>query len=156
MNKKELIKFLIWMRNGVAFCTSWLLILWLIHNSIFNIENIATDSLMKMVLFAVGGVFIFSCVFTGVWIKKWRFLKRLNCFMVLFGIYEVTVFYCLGIGQEERRGGLAVYGIILISYLLCIIIYQLYEKKQGELYTQALRNYQQRNKRGTRDERKMV
>ena len=36
--KEDFIKFLVWMRNGTAFCTIWFLILMLVYNSIYNIS----------------------------------------------------------------------------------------------------------------------
>lgn len=142
--KKNILQFLVWMRNGIAFATSWLLVLWLIYNHVFGIEKIATDSLIKMIFFVTGGVFLFSITFTHLLIRKWTFLGRLTCFMVLISIYECITFYCTGLWS---RTGTSVewfvfIGIILILYFVCIGIYQLYSKKKGELYTLALQEYQ--------------
>lgn len=41
--KSEVIRFAVWMRNGVAFCTTWFLILILAYHSIFHIQNISTN-----------------------------------------------------------------------------------------------------------------
>lgn len=143
-NKKDIIQFLLWTRNGIAFCTSWFLILWLLYNHTLNIENISTDSLIKMMLFVAGGVLIFSFTFTRVAIKKWNFLTRLNCFMILISVYQCVVFYCTGFWNAPGTlvEWLGFMGIILICYLLCIAIYRIYSKKQGELYTKALQQYQ--------------
>lgn len=145
-NKKDIIQFLVWMRNGIAFGVSWFLILWLFYNGVFEIESIATDSLIKMILFVMGAVFLFSAAFTRLFIRKWSFLGRLTCFMVLISIYECIVFYWTGFwgGSGTRIEWFAFIGTILVLYFICIAIYQLYSKKKGELYTLALQEYQQK------------
>lgn len=145
-NKKELVRFLAWMRNGIAFCTSWFLILWLLYNRLWKIEEIATDDLISMLLFVIGGVFIFSVIFTNVVLKRWRFMSRLNCFMILFSIYECIAFYHVGLwnGSGVLAAWFVFVGIILVSYLACSLIYRLYSRKKGDLYTQALQKYQQK------------
>ena len=49
--KEDFIKFLVWMRNGTAFCTIWFLILMLVYNSIYNIPTISTNILIKLILY---------------------------------------------------------------------------------------------------------
>lgn len=144
--KKDMIQFLVWMRNGIAFCTSWFLILWLVYNHCLTIENISTDSLIKMIFFVVGGVFIFSLIFTRVLIRKWSFLRRLTCFIVLISIYECIVFYYTGLWGRSGTPveWLAFIGIVLILYFLCIAIYRIYSKRKGAIYTLALQEYQQK------------
>lgn len=143
--KKDIIQFLIWMRNGTAFCTSWFLILWLIYNYSLNIEAISTDSLAKLLAFVIGGVFLFSSVFTRLFIKKWSFIKRLTCFMILISAYECAGFYYIGFftGKGTPALWFCFAGIILLCYTSCVAIYQVYSRKQGKLYTQALQKYQQ-------------
>lgn len=144
--KKDVIQFLVWMRNGFAFVTAWFLILSVIYSRSVGVESIATDSLLKLMLFVAGGVLFFSLVFTRVLFKKQSFQWRLTCFMVLISGYECLVFYATGFWQA---GGtpwewLVFVGLVLILYLLCIGIYHVYSRKQGALYTQALQNYQKK------------
>ena len=144
-NRKDIKQFFTWMRNGIAFCTSWFLILELIYNYVYNIPTVSTESLIEMVLFVMGGVFLFSFFFTRLFIKKWSFLRRLTCFIFLFSIYECMFFYCVGFfsGSGTIAEWSCFIGIVLILYLSCIAIYQLYSKKKGRVYTLALQNYQQ-------------
>lgn len=145
-NSKKITQFFTWLRNGIAFCTSWFLILILIYNSIYNIPNIKTESLVKMIFFVVGGVFLFCTFFTQLFIKKWSFLNRLTGFMILFSIYESAAFYWLGV--FSKAGSLVEWmmfaGIVLILYLVCVVIYHFYSKEKGEVYTQALENYKEK------------
>lgn len=147
ITKNDLIQFLTWTRNGISFCSCWFLILWLIFNYAFGIKSIATDNLIHMMFFIIGGVLIFSSVFTRIFIKRMRFLTRLTCFMILFSIYECFAFYSTGMfqGNGSLAEWLSFGGIILILYFICVFIYHFYSNKQGDIYTQALQSYQ--NKR---------
>ena len=145
-NKKNFLHFMVWMRNGIAYTISWFLILLLIYNKLCNHQAISTDSLIKMVVWTVGAVFIFNLLFTRFMIKKWNFMTRLTIFMVSICLYEVAGFYLLGIfiRKDASFEWLTFIGIVLVLYLICIAIYQKYSKKQGEIYTQALQQYQQK------------
>lgn len=145
-NKDEFTKFMIWMRNGTAFCTTWFLILMLIYHSIHNLSSIPTNLLVKMILLSIGGVFLFSSFFTCLFIKRWHFVKRLTGFMLVISLYECFCFYALGVFQNSGTviEWFVFAGIILALYFCCITIYQRYSKKQGELYTKSLQEYQQK------------
>ena len=133
MSKKDIYQFLTWMRNGIAFCTTWFLILLLVYNLIFKIQSISTSGLIKLVLFCTGGVFLFNVCFTRLLIKKWSFLKRLTCFMTMFCIYQCWGFYQLNIfkGRGTVISWMFFLGIVFGLYLCCITIYHSYSKKQG-------------------------
>lgn len=142
--KNEIIQFGLWMRNGIAFCTTWFLILFLAYNYMFNKQTISTNNLMKLVLWIVGGVFIFNLIFTRLIIKRWSFTGRLTCFMSAISLYECLGFYWFGF--FEGKGTIVQWvmfiGIIFVLYIICIVIYKTYSKRQGEIYTQILREYQ--------------
>lgn len=142
--KSEVIRFAVWMRNGIAFCTTWFLFLILVYNYIFNIQNISTNHLMKLVLLIIGGVLIFNLCFTRIIIKKLTFVARLTCFMSAISLYECLGFYCLGFfkGKGTAVQWLIFIGIILILYFICAVLYQKHSKKQGEIYTKKLQKYQ--------------
>lgn len=142
--KKDMIQFLEWMRNGIAFCTTWLFVLVLAYCYFSGIQSILTIYLIKMLLWIIGGVFIFNLFFTHLIIINWSFVKRLSCFLAVISIYECLGFYWLeffsGVGTATQW--FIFVGIILALYLICIAIYQRYSKRQGEIYTQALQEYQ--------------
>lgn len=151
-NKKNLQQFLIYMRNGTAFCTTWFLILILGCSHIFQIHTISINLLTKIVFLIIGGVLIFSSLFTQIFINRWCFTKRLNCFMLFISLYECIGFYWIGLfeGTGSFIQWSSFIGIICVLYFLCIIIYQRYSRRQGEMYTQVLKQYQQhrRNENG--------
>lgn len=133
------------MRNGIAFCTTWFLILGLLYCHIFNRQVVSVDSLTRLLFFVIGGVFLFNLLFTKLLIKHWGFVARLSCFMALISLYEGVAFYLIGLFQDKEnfmQWGILI-GIIFVLYVICIVIYQQYSKRQGELYTQALETYQQ-------------
>jgi len=146
--KDDFQKFLVWMRNGTAFCTTWFLILMLLYNSINNIPAISTNILIKLILLSSGGVFLFDFFFTTLFIKRWSFIKRLTGFMILISLYECFCFYSLG--YYQHFGSIIEWiifaGIVLALYFCCIAIYQQYSKKQGEIYTKSLQAYQQKRR----------
>ena len=140
--KEEFLKFLVWMRNGTAFCTTWFLILMLVYNSIYNIPSIPTNLLIKLIFLSIGGVFLFNLFFTCL------FIKRLSGFMIVISLYECLCFYSLEFFQSAGTviGWIIFVGIVLILYFCCIAIYQQYSKKQGEIYTKSLQAYQQKRR----------
>lgn len=148
-NKKEdIIKFFIWMRNGISFCVTWFLIIWLTYCHISNQQHISVSMLTKLLFFVMGGVLIFNIIFTKVFIKRWTFTKRLTCFMILMSLYECLNFYLIGFfrGKGSFMQWSIFMLIICVLYFICIAIYQRYSNKQGEIYTQALIKYQQQRR----------
>ena len=147
-SKEELQKFLVWMRNGTAFCTTWFLILILAFSSIFHVAAISANILIRMVLLSLGGVFLFNVFFTGLFIQRWSFIKRLTGFMIVISFYECLCFYSLDFFRSH--GTIVEWtifaGIVLALYFCCIAIYQQYSRKQGEIYTKSLQAYQQKRR----------
>lgn len=144
--KNDLIQFFEWMRNGIAFVTTWFLILFLVYSTITGIEFIQTVTLIKMLIWIIGAVFIFNLFFTKIVFKKWSFIKRLSTFMILISLYESVGFYWLNFfnGTESLLQWLIFISIVLVLYTVSIFIYQRISKKQGEVYTEALKHYQQK------------
>lgn len=145
MNKDNVKKFLVWMRNGIAFSFTWLTLLVLMRNALFGIELISTIAVFQLLVFVTGGVFLFTVLFSGIWMRKSGFVTRLTVFMLLFSVYEGFCFYCFGLFGEQGSflPWLLFTGIIVLLYFLCIGIFQVYSSKKGTEYTQALQRYQQ-------------
>lgn len=142
--KREAIRFAVWLRNGVAFCTTWFLLLILAYHYLSDLPTISTTMLAKVVLLIIGGVLIFNLCFTRLILHNVNFTVRLTSFMCAISLYE-----CLGfdwLGYFTDRGTVFQWwifiGIVLMLYLLCIVLYRKYQKKQGEIYTRELRKYQ--------------
>lgn len=147
--KKDWIQFLIWWRNGSAFCISWFLILWVMYNYFYNIPSVSTDNLMVLVQLTITGVFLFCVLFTRLFLKNWKFLSRLTCFVIAISILECIAFYELGffVRAGNWQEWLIFVGIIWGLYMVCVLIYQMYSRRKGELYTRALEQYQQKRSR---------
>lgn len=148
-NKNQIIKFFVWMRNGIAFCTTWLLFILVVYCNISNQQQVSINTLTKMLIFIIGSVFLFNIFFTKIFIKKRTFTQRLTLFMVSYSIFECLNFYWFGLfeGKGNLIQWLLFIGIIISLYFFCIVIYQRYSKKQGKIYTQALIKYQQQRRK---------
>lgn len=142
-------KLFTWLRNGISICFTWLTFLLLVRNFLYDIETVTTESLGKLFLCVCGGVLLFAILFSDAVIQKMTFTARLTGFMVLFSVYECAAFYWMEI--FETRGSIKQWlifaGIILGLYAVCILIYRQYSRKKGMLYTQALKEYQEKRKR---------
>lgn len=147
MRKENVIQFLTWFRNGVAFVMVWLLLLVMSFCKVYGAKTISVEWLWKLFLSVAGGVLVFCVLFSSLLIRRWSFQVRLTVFMLFISFYECTCFYLLGIFGTQ--GSLVQYvmfaGIVLVCYFICIGIYQRYSRKQGAIYTKALQDYQERS-----------
>lgn len=144
MNDNKIKCFFVWMRNGISFCFTWLMILLMVWNSLFGIEMVSTTTLGKLLLFVSGGVLLFTIIFCNEIIRRLQFTARLTSFMIVFAVYESICFHWMGIFPDNGsiQQWLIFIAIILLLYFICIGIYQIYSRKKGVLYTQALQRYQ--------------
>lgn len=143
--KKEISRFFVWFRNGFCFCTSWFLVLRLLLCYASGDKMISAESLAVMLLWIAGGTLIFCVFFTRLFIRRWGFSLRLTAFMVTISIYECPALYSMGVFSDNGTlvQWLIFVGVILVLYFICIGIYRVYSRRQGELFTNALRRYQQ-------------
>lgn len=148
-SKKDFIQFGACMKNGIASCTTWVLMIVLAYNYLFHIQTVSTDGLAKLVVWLIGAVFLFNLLFSHLFIKKWSFQKRLTCFMAAISLYVSFGFYWLGFfaGRGTAARWLIFIGILFILYFICIAICQKHSEIQGKRYTQALRRYQAQRKK---------
>lgn len=146
--KQQISQFFTWLRNGTCFCFTWFLLLLTLLYLYYGKDAISTLGLLKLFVLSFGGVLLFCLLFTSLFIKKWRFVTRLTCFMISITLYECIGFYWLGI--FSTKGSLGQWGIfmaiVLCLYFICIAIYHQYSKKKGELYTMALQEYQEKRR----------
>ena len=143
--KKELKTFFIWVRTGTCFAVTWFLILELIVRWVSGADTISIVNLTKVIVWTVGGVFIFCVAFTRLFIRRFGFTARLTIFMSAITFYEILFFYNIGlfIDASYLHQWLLFFAIILCLYFICLVIYGSYRTKKSELYTHALQKYQQ-------------
>lgn len=148
--KKNVKTFLVWMRNGVAFCFTWLVIVLLAGNICKGIENISTIFLCKLLGFVCGSVLLFTLSFSETVLRGIGFTAKLTWFMVLFSGYETVCFYWMGIfsGKGSIRQWILYGGVIFVMYGISMLGYELYSRKKAKEYEHALYMYQE--KRGKR------
>lgn len=141
-------RFLIWMRNGVSMSFTWLTLLLLIIGMVCGIDKIPLLAFVRLLAFVTGSVFLFTLMFSDIVIRRLQFVGRLTVFTLLFSVYEGVCFYYYGLfhGNGSFIQWLIFSGIIVILYFVCIGIFQIYSRKKGEEYTEALQMYQQQQK----------
>lgn len=146
--KKELAVFFIWFRNGICFAFTWLVFLRLIALKANGIDTISVNRLIEMLLWTAGGVLLFCIAFRKLILRKTGFTARLTFFMVLTAAYEAGYFYHkrLFTGSGYAYEWILFSALIVVMYLICLAIYSVYRKKNGERYTIALQKYQQERK----------
>lgn len=155
MSKDRIKKFWIWMRNGVSIFFTWLTLLWLILSIAFGVEKLLVTALLQLLVFVIGGVFLFTLLFSDIVIRRLGFVGRLTGFMLLFSVYEGICFYLFGLfhGRGSFTQWLIFAGIIVILYFVCIGIFRIYSRQKETEYTQALQRYQQKQNRNTEESR---
>lgn len=136
--------FLKWMRNGIAFVYTWLVLLLLVRNQIFGIESVSTSGLVKLFVMVTGAVMLFCICFLKGIIKNMSFLMRLTVCMISIVLFEIFGFYWIGIFTEKGtiKQWFVFGGIVLVLYFCCIGISYVINKKKGALYTKNLIEYQ--------------
>lgn len=144
IRKNEIIQFVRWTRNGIAFCTTWFLILVLIFCDLSGIDSVSAVFLMKMMLLITGAVLIFNLCFNRLLLRNRNFAWRLTCFMCAISVYEITGFYWLGFfqGTGSAIQWILFTAIVLALYLICLFLYQFFSAREAECYTQNLKTYQ--------------
>lgn len=149
MNKDKIKNFLAWMRNGISFSFTWLMLLLVGRNCLYQIDTVSTEMLVELFGLTAGGTFLFTLFFSKLFFTRMLFVPRLTGFMITFSIFECMCFYHMGFfvtdGSLVKWGGFI--AILFISYGLCLISNYLYGKKHEALYTNALHKYQEGRKR---------
>lgn len=146
--KKEIITFFTWFRNGTCFAFTWFMFLhiimcWVSELWIDGTQSLSLEKLTFIFLGTAGAVLIFCLVFTKLIIRKLGFTARLSIFMALITIYELLCLRHMGVFTHLCSYQLLLFlAFIAPSYLICLVIYNIYRKKKGELYTSALQKYQ--------------
>ena len=147
MNKKRGTAglFFQWMRNGIAFCYSWLLILIIVGSYVFKIDMVPVEILTKVLVMVTGMVLVFTIFFLEGILKKIGFMTRLSYAMLTAVVYEIVCFYWIGIFKSTGSfyRWVIFFGIIIMLYSICIFIYYKYSKVKGEIYTKNLTLYKQ-------------
>lgn len=144
--KTELTKFFTWLRNGICFTVTWLLLLMIITGSVAGNNNfINCTRAAWLLVFCTVGVLIFCVCFTKLFIRKMQFTARLSIFMALIAVYQLVFGYIAGIFTHFCSYQIILFiSIISVSYLVCFGFYLVFRKKAGELYTNALHEYQKK------------
>ena len=143
MRKADLKKAFILLRNGVALCFTWLVILIMLSGLLTGELAIKLTTLLSAFFISFVAVICFIVFFSDVFIRDKSFIFRLNFALIVFIPAEIFGFF-------EGKGSLSTWlifaGIVLLLYSACIIIDKTIFKKKGEEYTFQLMKYQEERK----------
>lgn len=149
-------KFFIWLRNGFCFLTTWFMLLLWILCRLNGSSLLFADMIPAVMLGSAGAVLIFCSVFTKVFLRKTGFTVRFTLFFALIVLYELAYGYAaytwlsgleippMQFGGWHSGEWVLFAVIVLVMYAVSMGIYAVYRRKKGEIYTQALQNYQNR------------
>ena len=141
--KTELKRLAVWLRNGTAFVSSWLVLMVGVYCNLVSHETVKTDTLLQLILWSAGASLIFGLCFTGVLIRSKSFTLRLAVFMTAIYAYDYLTFTLMfGVAFSKMLLTL----IVLLLFLSCLAVYAVYSRKKGEQYTQALHEYQRQRR----------
>jgi len=146
MNRNMIKEFLVQLRNGLAFCFSWLVICIMFFSAVYGKESISLDMLFKTFILSFWAVLCFILCFKDLVFRKKGFIFRLTLFYALFIPVEVVMFFLMDI--FTGKGSFAEWGIliaIIVSlYVICLLIDWIVCRKQGEEFTKQLLTYNER------------
>ena len=146
-SKKDWSSFLIWLRNGISFCFTWFVVLGILLCRVRRLELLPVSLLLRLFFLVCGGVFLFCLWFSPFFFRKMRFFTRLTGFFLLFAPYEFGSFYALGLfhwAETTTAKTIVFFCTILIFYLLCLCVDSFVCARQGQQYTQRLKEFQQK------------
>ena len=134
---------LIFMRNGLAFSFSWLVICSMAFAAISGAENLSIAFLIKLLMLCMWGVLTFAVCFRYSPVRKKGFIFSLTLFYILFIPVEVTAFYLMGVfsGSGNMLSWI-IFGVLIIAaYLISVIIDLLFARRKTKLYTEKMADY---------------
>ncbi|MBR5897129.1 MAG: hypothetical protein IKZ39_05885 [Lachnospiraceae bacterium] len=139
--------FLAYIRNGLCFSFTWLLLM-LMEGAVFNgIKAIEVGFLFTVFLMCLYGAVCFAVCFTDFVFRTKGFIFRLTVLFLLFIPAEVFTFYKLNIfvGRGTAKEW-AIFAVIVVSfYIACLVLDKTKYKDTGEKYTRLLNEYKRRN-----------
>lgn len=146
MNRINIKELLIYLRNGLAMCFSWLVLCAMLLTMAYGKESISVGFLFKILMLCFWAVLCFIICFTNALIKKKGFIFRLSIFYILFIPVEIIMFFAMNIFNGTGRIGewIAFAAIIIGLYVICVLIDWIVFRKQGDIYTKQLLAYNER------------
>ncbi|MBO4616387.1 MAG: hypothetical protein J5717_03480 [Lachnospiraceae bacterium] len=138
--------FLAYIRNGLCFSFTWLLLM-LMEGAVFSgIKAIEVGFLFKVFLMCLYGAVCFAVCFTDFLIRTKGFIFRLTILFITFIPVEVFTFYKLNIFAGKGTAlEWTIFTVIVISfYITCLVLDRTKFKDKGERYTQLLNEYNRR------------
>ncbi len=137
-------KMLIYMRNGLTFSYSWLVICSIIATLILGKEFISVAFLLKLLALSAWASVSFTVCFFNPKVNKKGFIFSLSLFYILFIPVEIAMFYLMGIFVSGHGNPIfwAIFiTIVVATYVLSLLIDLIVMRKKAGIYTQKLNEY---------------
>ncbi|MCR4648127.1 MAG: hypothetical protein K5776_03530 [Lachnospiraceae bacterium] len=137
-------KMLIYMRNGLTFSYSWLVICSIIATLILGKEFISVAFLLKILALSAWASVSFTVCFLNPKVNKKGFIFSLTLFYILFIPVEIAMFYLMGIfvsGHGNPVFWAIFITIVVATYVLSLLIDLIVMRKKAGIYTQKLNEY---------------
>ena len=135
--------FLVYIRNGLCFSFTWLMLM-LLEGAVFSgIKAIEVGFIFKVFLMCLYGAVCFAVSFTDLLIRTRGFIFRLTILFLTFIPVEVFSFYKLNIFVGKGTAlEWTIFGVIVVSfYITCLVLDRTKFKDKGERYTKLLNEY---------------
>ncbi|MBR6309123.1 MAG: hypothetical protein IKR39_11010 [Lachnospiraceae bacterium] len=138
--------FLIYIRNGLCFSFTWLLLMLMEGAAFSGIRAIEVGFLFKVFLMCLYGAVCFAVCFTDFVFRAKGFIFRLTVLFITFIPVEVFTFYKLNIfAGKGTAWEWAIFAVIVVSfYITCLVLDKTKFKDKGERYTKLLNEYNRR------------
>lgn len=142
-NTERIKELLIFMRNGLAFAFSWLVICSIVVSLLSGNESITVAFLIKTFVLCLWGVITFVVCFKNRSVQKKGFIFSLTLFYILFIPVEIAMFYLMGIftGKGNIYAWLVFGGIVIAAYIISLLIDMIIMKRDAKVYTEKMNEY---------------
>ena len=139
---------LVFIRNGIAFAFSWLVICIMAVALINGNEVITVSFLCKTFLLCLWGVIAFTISFKNRQIQKKGFIFELSIFYILFIPIEIVMFYFMGVFDTKGSviSWLIFGGIVIAAYVISVLVDTFIMKRDAVIYTEKMNEYVERQK----------
>ena len=142
-NTERIKELLVFMRNGLAFAFSWLVICVIIVSLLAGNEAITVRFLIKVFVLCLWGVIAFVVSFKNEKVQKKGFMFSLTLFYILFIPVEIAMFYLMGIFVNKGNLGVwLIFGVIVVAaYVISLLIDTIIMKRDAKVYTEKMNEY---------------
>ena len=148
MNMEKWKELFTYLRNGIAFSFSWLVMCTLVWCGFNGMDSIKIEFLFQLLVLCFGATLSFIVCFMNVFLKKKSFIFRLTLFYLLFIPVEIILFFRMHVFKNIgcMTQWLIFAAVVLSLYLMCVLLDWTVFRKKGIQYTKQVNAYNERRK----------